>query len=131
MDYLAGFFDGEGSFVLRFIPDKRYKSGFQIRPHINITQKNYDILEKIKQELKMGYIYFHKRDKLWYFNVYNLQDISKFISLIKEKVFVKKDRLVKFEQCIKMMLNKNHLTPESAEKMKMIWLTPKTEFNAP
>jgi len=131
MDYLAGFFDGEGSFVLRFIPDKRYKSGFQIRPHINITQKNYDILEKIKQELKMGYIYFHKRDKLWYFNIYNLQDISKFISSIREKVFVKKDRLVKFEQCIKMMLNKNHLTPESAEKMKMIWLTPKTEFNAP
>lgn len=130
-NYLAGFVDGEGSFILRFIVDKRYRSGFQIRPHINVTQKNRNILERMQKELNMGYMYFHKRDEIWYYNIYNLQDLLKFINLIKDKVFVKRIKLIKFEKCIKMMLNKEHLSPEGVKKMKMIWLTPKTELNTP
>jgi intein-encoded DNA endonuclease-like protein len=62
--YLAGSFDGEGSLIPRFIPDKRYVNGFQIREHINITRKNLEILEMIHKKLRMEKIYFHKRDKL-------------------------------------------------------------------
>ena len=130
-EYLAGFFDGEGSLIIRFIPDKRYRSGFQVNININITQKNLEILEKIKQYLKMGYISYHKRDKLWHYNIYKKQDIMKFIELIRGRVFVKNKRLAHFEQCVKMTLDKKHLNYESVEKMKMMWLIPDTARNTP
>ena len=128
-DYVAGFFDGEGSLIIRFIPDKRYKSGFQIREHINITQKDLQILHLIQNRLSMGRIHFHKRDKIWYLNIYKIQDILRFVNVIKGRLVVKKDKLERFETCMKIIESKEHLTPQGLQKLKMIWLTPETELN--
>jgi len=130
-DYLAGFFDGEGSFILRFQKDSRYKTGWQVKPHINITQKNKEVLEKIKDELKIGNLYFHKRDKIWYFNVHKIQHLLKFVSLLKGKMLVKAKGLEKFEQCLVLISKKEHLTEDGLNKIKMIWLTLETEANTP
>ncbi len=59
IDYIAGFFDGEGSLIIRFKKDKRYKTGMFVEPVINITQKDKHILEIIQQKYG-GKIYYHK-----------------------------------------------------------------------
>ena len=128
-DYLAGFFDGEGSFIIRFVPDKRYKTGFQVKPRINITQKDKKILLKIQKTFKMGKIYFHNRDKIWYYNIQKFRDMLKFISIMKKRMIVKKNKGEKFEICLVMIINKEHLTPEGLGKIRMIWLTPETAAN--
>ncbi|MBI4174214.1 MAG: LAGLIDADG family homing endonuclease [Candidatus Aenigmarchaeota archaeon] len=129
LDYLAGFFDGEGSFIVRFVPDKRYRNGFQIHVTINITQKNFEILKTIKNALKMGYISYHKRDNLWHYNIYKKQDVFQFLELIKGRVVVKREQLLRFEHCIKMVCNKEHLNAEGLKKIQMMWSVPKTARN--
>jgi intein-encoded DNA endonuclease-like protein len=129
LNYIAGFFDGEGSFVLRIRPDSRYKTGYQISTWINITQKNREILEIIQKELNMGKLYFHKRDKIWYYNIEKLQDKIKFIETFQNLLVVKRDSLKRFSDCLKTIKEKEHLTPEGLKKLKMIWSTPETEAN--
>ena len=129
--YIAGFFDGEGSFVIRFKPDERYVTGIQVESHINITQKNLEILKLIQEELKMGKIYFHSRDQLWFLNIYKIGDKMKFVELMKDKLFVKKDKLEKFSVILEMLKNKQHLSKKGLKKLKMIWSAPETEANAP
>jgi len=48
---------------------------------------------------------------------------------MKKRMIVKKNKLKKFETCLEMIINKEHLTPEGLEKIRMIWLTPETEAN--
>ena len=129
--YIAGFFDGEGSLILRFKPDNRYKTGIQVGAHINITQKNLEVLKLIQKELKMGKIYFHSRDQLWFLIIYKIEDKMKFVELIKGKLFVKKNELERFSVILETMKNKEHLSKEGIEKLKMIWFAPKTEANIP
>ena len=130
-DYLAGFFDGEGSLIIRFKSDIRYKSGFQIKPNIDITQKHFGVLKFIKDELKMGKIYFNKQEQLWHYDIYKFEDLLKFVLILKGRLVVKKEKLESFEKCLSIIIKKEHLTKEGLEKIKKIWLNPKTEANTP
>lgn len=130
-EYLAGFFDGEGSLIIRFKKDDRYASGFQIKPNIDIAQKNLEVLNKIKNDLKIGKIYYNKKEKLWHYDIYKFKDIEKFISTIKGKLIVKRDKLEKFEDCINLILGKQHLNSIGLNKIKKIWLIRKSEANTP
>lgn len=129
LNYVAGFFDGEGSFVVSLKPDKRYVNGVQIDTHINITQKNQEVLKLIQQEFQMGKIYFHSRDKLWHFNIYKLNDKLKFVEMLKNRLFVKQGQLKKFSAVLQMLRQKEHLTKEGLNKLKMTLSAPETELN--
>ena len=48
LDYIAGFFDGEGSIIVRLKKDQRYRAGYQLVIKIAIHQKSRDLLELIK-----------------------------------------------------------------------------------
>jgi len=124
-EYLAGFFDGEGSFLIKIKKDPRYRSGYQITPKINIAQKDKKLLIEIQKFLGMGNIYIHRTDDLWHFEIYKLNDIEKFLNMIGSLLKIKKKRQRNFEQCIKMMLKKQHLSKEGCKKIKMIWLSSK------
>ena len=52
--YIAGFFDGEGSAHIITIKRKKKKFPYQFRPHIDISQKDKFILEEIKNYLGYG-----------------------------------------------------------------------------
>ena len=127
--YLAGFFDGEGSLIIRFKKDSRYASGFQIKPNIDIAQKNLEVLNKIKNDLKIGKIYYNKKEKLWHYDIYKFKDIENFISIIKGKLIVKRDKLKKFEACISLILGKQHLDLIGLNKIRKIWLIRESEAN--
>ena len=62
LDYIAGFFDGEGSIIVRLKKDPRYHAGYQVVLKITLHQKSKAILEEILKSLGVdGKIYFHKR----------------------------------------------------------------------
>lgn len=129
-DYLAGFFDGEGSIIIRFKKDERYRAGYQIEPKINISQKHKGVLKIIQRKLGYGKIYYHKRDKLWHYNVQRFKDIRSFVSLIRGRVIVKKDRLKRFESCLDT-LSKKHVTKNNIIQIMRFWNAPETEVNSP
>lgn len=54
--YIAGFADGDGSFVVQAVRHKDYVLGWQIRTSFLFIQKNIrmDSLERIKEEIGMG-----------------------------------------------------------------------------
>jgi len=39
LDYVAGFFDGEGSVVVRFVRDGRYRAGYRVSTKVVFVQK--------------------------------------------------------------------------------------------
>jgi intein-encoded DNA endonuclease-like protein len=119
-NYLAGFFDGEGSLIIRIRPDKRYKTGFQVLLVADITQKSRGVLDLIQENLKMGNIDYHKRDDLYQFRIYKIRDLKKFIPLIADKAIVKRKELEKFSRCVEIVSNKKHLTEEGLSEIRQI-----------
>ena len=130
-DYIAGFFDGEGSLIIRFKKDLRYLNGFQIKPNIDIAQKNLQVLKNIKNKLKIGKLYLNKKEGVWHYNIFKFKDLSKFVKIIKRRVVVKKEKLERFEKCINMLVKKEHLTPSGFNNFKKIWLNRESEANTP
>ena len=126
-DYLRGFIDGEGSFIITFRNDERYLTGVHIEPHFNITQKDKSILEKIRKEIGIGQIYYHKRDDLWHFNILKLKDLLSFVEIIKDGLYVKKDKAQRFYKCILLMKEKRHLTKDGVSIIFNLWTIPKTD----
>ena len=129
--YLAGFFDGEGSLILRFRKDPRYKSGFQIKPNIDITQKDPQILKQIKSQLNMGQLYLNKKENVWHYDIYKIEDILKFIEIVEADVIVKKRLTKRFKACLMLMKSKKHTSSAGFNKIKKIWTARKSEANTP
>lgn len=130
-DYIAGFFDGEGSLQIRIRKDIRYKTGFQISPRADFTQKDKKVLEILQQNLKMGNIYFDSHDKTYQLHIYKIEDLKKFIDLIREKIIVKKDQMKIFLECVEIISSKKHLDSDGVEKIRNLWFAPETEANIP
>jgi hypothetical protein len=72
--YLVGFVDGEGSFNISFKVRKDYRSGIQVYPSFNISQKEKDILVWIKNQFSCGTIR-NRGDGVYYYEVVRLDDL--------------------------------------------------------
>ena len=129
-EYLAGLFDGEGSLIIRFRKDSRYKNGFQIKPHIDIAQKNPQVLKMIQKEFNMGKVY-KNTDDVWHFCLFKFDDLVKLLEMIENHSIIKKEKMKKFLICVKMMQKKNHLHSDGFEKIKKIWSARDSEANTP
>lgn len=100
IDYIAGFFDGEGSFGLY---------GKIKRPKVSITQTDFDILEKIRIFLGMGQVYKLSKRKdnwkdSWIFTITNREDCLKFVKLIKPHLLLER-KIKKAEEIIDELEN--------------------------
>ena len=121
LDYIAGIYDGEGSSIVRFRKDSRYRTGVQIDPHINITNTNKEVLELIKSYFGYGYIYWHKRDELWYYNIYKKDQLIDFTETLIPYTIIKRKELEIFLKIMKMMKQKEHLTLSGLEIIHNLW----------
>ena len=130
-EYISGFFDGEGSLSVRIREDKRYKTGFQVLLRAEITQKNRRVLEMLKDELKIGNIYFNSHDKLWQYMIHKIKDLEKFVKIILPWSIVKKESLSKFEECVRIVINNQHLTHDGIDKIRNLWFVRESEANTP
>lgn len=96
--YIAGFFDGEGSALI--ITDRRQMDCgiiYRIRPHISVSQKNREILDKIREYFGFGNIQLSTYgipNRAGYKYICNgHKNITKFIEEVHPYVIIKKRQL--------------------------------------
>jgi intein-encoded DNA endonuclease-like protein len=97
-DYIAGFFDGEGSILFKKHNDKRGCSYIEI--NVFITSCNKEVLEEIQNYLKCGSITETGNHKQGYKHCYRLYIYkqSEMLSVLKQLLpclIVKKEEAVK------------------------------------
>lgn len=121
LDYIAGFFDGEGSAI-------SYINSKYLTFRIDIANTNRDVLEKIREYLGFGRV--HKsRDTsagnaVFHFYAGAHEDVLRFIELVFSRCFIKKEKL---KEMRKMILEKNWgkrnwINPSEKENIrKMYW----------
>ena len=127
-DYIVGLTDGEGCFYVNKSNLKSYTSGVRIQLHFHLKLRECDkeILEKIRDTLGCGGVYFQKEKRLnhtpcYRYTVASQQDIFDTIipffknnplqTASKQKSF---DLFCKIAELIKM---KKHLTKEGIEEI--------------
>ncbi len=64
-EYVVGLTDGEGCFYVNMSKSSLYKSGFrvQLHFHLKMQEKDKDLLEKVKNAIGCGAVYFQKEQR--------------------------------------------------------------------
>ena len=120
-DYVVGLTDGEGCFYVNVGRSLRYKSGFvvQLHFHIKMQEKDRFLLEKIKNTLDCGAVYFQKEQRANHTQCYRYtvsakRDIlSKVIPFFKKyplQSTSKKVNFAIFQKIAKIVDSGRHLT---------------------
>ena len=127
-EYVVGLTDGEGCFYVNVGKSSRYRVGYRIQLHFHLKmqERDRDLLEKVKNTIGCGAVYFQKELRvnhcqcyrytvsaerdiqeivIPFFTTYPLQSASKGASF---EIFCKIAALVK---------EKKHLTLEGLEKI--------------
>jgi len=113
--YLAGFADGEGSFMVIFRPCKDYTTGWKVTPCFNVSNKDKVIITLFKRHLKCGTIRMRK-DGVYYYEVTNLKALKENVIPFFERFgFLsskkKKDFLI-FKKIVYLIDEGKHLSKE-------------------
>jgi len=98
-DYIAGLFDGEGSAFL--VASKRvFKTGtfWRIRPYIKITQKHQEVLEKIRDFLRIGYVAVDT--KAYSYRITEFLEAEQFCERIGPRCYLKRQVLALMKEAI-------------------------------
>jgi hypothetical protein len=119
-NFLTGFTDGEGSFVLSITKSDNVKSGWVIKPRFSISlhKKDRFILEAIKNYLGVGEIYTQGIDSVQY-RVFSIKDLQLVIDHFDKYPLIsqKFGDYSLFKQAYLLLINKEHLTPEGLLKI--------------
>jgi intein/homing endonuclease len=98
LDYIAGFFDGEGSASVALVRHSTAVYGYKVGPRIRITQKTREILDQIQEFLAMGGI---RRDrKCWNLHMERRQDCLRFVELIAPRAKIKSKQLLLLKEVL-------------------------------
>ncbi len=123
-NYLAGFADGEGSFIVSFRKRKDYKIPWKISLSFNVSQKDPVILHLFKKHFKCGSVRKRKDDGVCYYEVNNFNAIqNNVIPFFKRFNFLsakKKRDFSKFQKIAKLIEKKDHLTIEGIKEILQI-----------
>ena len=118
--YLAGFADGEGSFIVTLRPRKDYKLKWKVSVVFNVANKDKVVLALFKRYLRCGSLR-QRKDGIWYYEVNNFRSIVEnvipFFERFKFLSAKKKRDFSKFRSIVELMQNKEHLTKEGLEKI--------------
>lgn len=118
--YVAGFIDGEGSFVVSFGKHKTLKRGIEIRVEFTIELRadDIEILKRILKTIGCGRIYDASYEKYgWYphvkYKITSTKEIEKYLIpfLDQTPLQAKKRKVYKvFRKIVLMVRKKHHLT---------------------
>ena len=118
--YLSGFVDGEGSFNVSFAQKSDYRSGWQVTPSFNVSQKEKTILFLLKKYLGCGRIK-QRKDGLWIFVVENPHSLEeRIIPFFKKYRFFSSKAKVNFSifcQIVRLINQDKHLTKSGLEEI--------------
>ena len=86
--YISGFVDGEGCFCVSFIPSKRHRFGWEIRPSFSVSQNGdrAELLYTIQKMWACGFIRPDRSDKTLKYEVRRLRDLVEKVSPISALV---------------------------------------------
>ncbi len=118
--YLAGFVDGEGSFIVSMRKKQDYLVKWQVVLTFNVSQKDITNLTLLKRYLGCGRLQ-HRKDGVYYFVVENFTSITeRVIPFFKKFHFfssVKKKNFRLFVQIAELVAKKEHLNSEGLKKI--------------
>lgn len=105
LDYIAGFFDGEGSGHMLVI-QRRTILGFTLRPRFTITQKNKEVLEVIRDYLGFGKVRQapSHRNHVWTLYINDMPNCRAFAEMMIPRCFVKKPQTEIILKAIKLKM---------------------------
>ncbi len=120
--YISGYVDGEGSFLISFSPRKKFKTGLEVRPSFSVSQgkDRSQVLRAIKNYFNCGSIRFNSYDGTEKYEVRRLEDIKqKIIPHFKRyKLLSSKQKdFLKFCEVCEMMIRKEHLNKKFLIKL--------------
>src|SRR3989344_6067777 len=130
-DYVVGLTDGEGCFFVNTWKSPSYKTGYsiQLHFHIKMQEKDKPLLEKIKNTLGCGQVYFQKEVRLnhcqcYRYSVYSYRDILGHIVPFFQKhplqSVSKKESFEAFRQIAMIVKSGKHLTKRGVERIKRL-----------
>lgn len=120
LDWIAGFFDGEGSVSLRVARNSTCKSNYQFLPEITIGQKTPFIINAIHKRLRLGHVY--PMGGGWQFVVHSRSEICKFISIMLTRTCLKKRHLLLLKRALSLLANQ----PKPSERFRGKGLSKET-----
>ncbi len=111
--YIAGFVDGEGSFMLKFRPRPDFATGWKVSLTFNVSQNDEIILALIKRHIGCGSL-FQKGGGVWMYEVNNLVAIGDHvIPFFRRFGFLsakKKRDFETFRKMFELFMRGDHLT---------------------
>jgi hypothetical protein len=130
-EYVVGLSDGEGCFYVNVKKSSLYRTGFRIQLHfyIKMQEKDKSLLEKIKNTLDCGAVYFQKEQRVNHTQCYRytvssqediLNVIIPFFSKYPLQSVSKKFNFNIFCRIANLVKAKAHLTKNGVDKIKFL-----------
>jgi hypothetical protein len=114
--YLAGFFDGEGSFSIIKRLEKRSPAGYSYQPYIEIASTNEEIIRWLNNLIGKGFTFWRPRKgnakDAFAQHITGLETIIEFISILYPYLRLKKAVANKVRQFCKSRLITSKLSRE-------------------
>jgi hypothetical protein len=121
-NYISGYVDGEGSFLVSFSPRKKIKIGLEVRPSFSISQRKdrSEVLSLIKSYFDCGKIRFNSSDQTLKYEVRSLGDLVGVIIYHFNKYPIRSSKIKDFKifsQICEMMARNKHQTKKGLVKI--------------
>ncbi len=130
-EYIVGLTDGEGCFYVNVSKSMRYKTGYNIQLHFHLKMQMIDkpLLEKVKNTLQCGAVYFQKEQRrnhcqCYRYTVSSQKDIQEsiipfFQQYSLQSVSKRKSFLI-FCQIAKLVKSGAHLTESGVKQIQIL-----------
>ncbi len=121
LDYIAGFFDGEGWCSIHFrnpIGTGRYGTTVMLTVAFTQGYEHAAILHSIHRELQMGKIY--KKRNCAVLQIYRKRDVAQFLALMRGKVILKARMLTMMDQALTILNPESKCQYTSSKLMKLL-----------
>ena len=121
-NYISGYVDGEGSFLVSFSPRRKLLTGLEVRPSFSISQRKdrSEVLSLIKSFFDCGSIRFNSSDQTKKYEVRSLKNLIEVI-IPHFKIYPLLSSKIKdfelFSQICEMMQKGEHKTKKSLIKI--------------
>lgn len=129
-NWITGFVDGEGSFLISIFRNTTTASGWQVFPEFVVTQgaKSLHALEAIESFFGCGKIFINRRhdnhhEPIYRFCIRNVKDLREMIIPFFERNRLRTAKLEdfkKFRQVLGLMVRNTHLKEEGLGRIRAI-----------
>ena len=130
-EYVVGLTDGEGCFYVNINQSSLYRSGFRVQMHFHLKmqEKDKDLLEKVKNTIGCGAVYFQKEQRVnhcqcYRYTVSSQEDIlNKIIPFFRQYPLQSYSKNVNFKifcRVADLVKDKAHFTEKGITKIRKL-----------